>query len=130
MDKITIKKHDKNRVILTETLPYETPLFFSNRNFYFVLPKLKMAPSFIKESFQYKKKTIPFQYRVSKGESSHRYISVPHPASQVNIADLIYDYSDLINHLCSRSNFSIRKPTGIASYYYEGSIIHGLPRLC
>ena len=124
MDKITIKKHDRNRVILTETLPYETPLFFSNRHFYFFLPKLKIAPMFVKYSLQCKEKTIPFQFKVSKGESSHRYISVPHPASQMHIAGLLFDYSDLINHLCSRSNFSIRKPTGVASYYYEGAIIH------
>ncbi|RVU31974.1 RNA-directed DNA polymerase [Rheinheimera riviphila] len=56
----------------------------------------------------------------------YRYISIPHPSSQIAMKDLIFDYSDLITNLCSKSNFSIRKPTGIASYYYQGTILNEL----
>jgi len=41
MDKVVVRKHDRNRVLLTEVLPYETPIFFSNYGFYKVVSKQK-----------------------------------------------------------------------------------------
>ena len=124
MDKITVRKHDKDRVLLTEVLPYETPLFFSNLSFYKNLKTLDKSTRLIKDIFfsVSKNPTVPYQFEISKGDSSSRLISVPHPSHQLKLRDIIFDYSDLITYLCSRSNFSIRKPTGIASYYYEGSL--------
>ncbi len=34
MSKIKIKKNDLNRVLLTELLPFEVPMLFSNDGFY------------------------------------------------------------------------------------------------
>lgn len=46
MDKIIIKKHDTLRTLLTETLPYEVPLIFSNVGFYKFLKKGTKVPIF------------------------------------------------------------------------------------
>ena len=37
MGRIKINKEDKSRVILTELLPYEVPMLFSNEGFYNII---------------------------------------------------------------------------------------------
>jgi len=39
MGKVKIKKDDKYRVLLTEILPYEVPMIFSNEGFYSIVRK-------------------------------------------------------------------------------------------
>jgi len=51
MDKVIIKKNDKYRFLLTDTLPYETPLFFSNIGFYWFLKKNKDMETYFKDIF-------------------------------------------------------------------------------
>lgn len=63
----------------------------------------------------------PFNYLITKNEKSTRKISIPHPIVQYEIGNLIHSNAEYITYLCSKSNFSIRKPTAVASYYYESS---------
>ncbi|SDI02808.1 hypothetical protein SAMN04488062_12055 [Flavobacterium omnivorum] len=37
MGKVKINKEDKTRVLLTELLPYEVPMLFSNEGFYNII---------------------------------------------------------------------------------------------
>ncbi|MEZ8205238.1 antiviral reverse transcriptase Drt3b [Vibrio splendidus] len=121
MDKVTIKKHDKNRFLLTEVLPYETPLFYSNVGFYYLLKNESSLPSNIKDILigDGKDTYTSYDYNIKKGEDGFRKISVPHPAMQYRMCDLIHSNAELVTYLCSKSNYSIRKPTRVASYYYN-----------
>ncbi|VAC50151.1 putative DNA-binding protein [Enterobacter hormaechei] len=122
MDKVIIKKHDTLRTLLTETLPYEVPLIFSNIGFYKFLKKRDKASYFFKDLLvENKSPMIPFNYFITKNEKSTRKISIPHPIVQYEIGNLIHSNAEYITYLCSKSNFSIRKPTAVAAYYYESS---------
>ena len=122
MDKIIIKKHDTLRTLLTETLPYEVPLIFSNVGFYKFLKKRDKSTYFFKDLLVENKSPMsPFNYLITKNEKSTRKISIPHPIVQYEIGNLIHSNAEYITYLCSKSNFSIRKPTAVASYYYESS---------
>lgn len=122
MDKIIIKKHDELRTILTETLPYEVPLTFSNIGFYRFLKKINKSTPFFRELLtENKSPLLPYNYAITKNEKNTRVISIPHPVVQYEIGNLIHSNAEYINYLCSKSNFSIRKPTAVAAYYYESS---------
>jgi hypothetical protein len=121
MDKVLIKKHDKYRFLLTDTLPYETPLFFSNLGYYRFLKKNNDMDSYLRDIFvgDIKIAYQPYNFKIKKGEDKYRIISITHPASQFAVCNLIHNNAELVTYLCSKSNFSIRKPTRVASYFYE-----------
>lgn len=122
MRKVIIKKHDTLRTLLTETLPYEVPLIFSNIGFYKFLKNNKHSFNFFKELLiENKSPLTPYNFLITKNERSTRNISIPHPVVQYEIGNLIHSNAEYITYLCSKSNFSIRKPTAVAAYYYESS---------
>ncbi|CAK1814981.1 DNA-binding protein [Vibrio crassostreae] len=123
MDKILIKKHDKCRFLLTEVLPYETPMFYSNVGFYYLTKSEDTLPVYIKDILinDGNETYIPYDFYISKGEDGFRKVSVPHPATQYKMCNLVHDNAELVTYLCSKSNYSIRKPTRVASYYYESN---------
>lgn len=120
MDKVKIKKHDKHRFILTDTLPYETPLFFSNFGYYKILKKQDPLHSFFTNIFSINKVPLKsYEFNISKNGDGIRKLSIAHPASQLEICNLIHNNAEMVTYLCSKSNFSIRRPTAVASYYFE-----------
>jgi hypothetical protein len=60
--------------------------------------------------------TIPYSFSVSRGGSQFRELSVPHPKSQIETAELYERYKNQILYFTSRSNFSIRYPASVARY--------------
>jgi hypothetical protein len=116
-----IDKRDKKRVLRTEVLPFETPLFFSNEIFYEALAeeKLTAAPELIKNIFLRKDYTVPFSYRIKKNNDSERTISLMHPAAQIEVVNFYEKYDTRITYLCRKSPYSVRAPTAIASSFYE-----------
>ena len=123
---ILVQKNDWNRVLLSETTPAEIPILVSNDGFYlnmksgdFPAPLLSITGVFLTPS-KTKKFSIPFNYKISKDESSLRRLSLPHPRSQLEIVAFYERYHPLIPHYCNRGNFSIRRPHKIASHYYIG----------
>ncbi|MEB0040892.1 antiviral reverse transcriptase Drt3b [Pseudomonas sp. MH10] len=126
----TIKKSDYNRILVTETVPYETPLIFSNDGFYSICKKPQDDNSVLNLLFQRlvlakgRKKffTIPYQYKIRKTILDYRRLSVIHPISQWEMKQFYETYESLICHYCSISNFSIRAPQRTASvFYYKNS---------
>lgn len=119
-----VRKADKFRALLTDVLPYETPIKFSNGGFYknrdsAGLAKLRSeAASPLKENQWF---CIPFTYRIKKTETESRYLSIAHPLIQLEIADFYEKQSGLIISLCSKSSWSLRAPSAVASYYVEKS---------
>ena len=79
MRKIKIQKSDYHRILLTEILPFETPLFFSNFGLYeFYKTGFDHAPDVIQRMFKprdtngalvraNRMRKIPFQYEIKKG---------------------------------------------------------------
>ncbi|KKM98027.1 hypothetical protein LCGC14_1162100 [marine sediment metagenome] len=123
---ILVQKNDWTRVLLSETTPAEIPILVSNDGFYlnmksgdFPAPLLSITGVFLTPS-KTKKFSIPFNYKISKDESSLRRLSLPHPRSQLEIVAFYERYHPLIPHYCNRGNFSIRRPHKIASHYYIG----------
>lgn len=125
MGKVKINKADKNRVLLTEVLPYEVPMIFSNEGFYSIVTSNQHNTIFnrIKELSKVKY-GIPYNFEIGKslgGDS--RTLSVIHPYNQIDFVDLYEKYNSLMLHLCSKSPISLRKISKIASYYYSPNFV-------
>ncbi|PQV54621.1 antiviral reverse transcriptase Drt3b [Paraburkholderia sp. BL21I4N1] len=123
--KINFRKSDFFRVLLTDTLPYEVPLPFSNDGFYTRIRKNsinRLDDEIRKHFFEVESFTIPYNYRIRKDVDSDRSLSVIHPATQRRFCDFYARYDSLIIGLCSRSTFSIRRPKRVASRYFEKSL--------
>jgi Reverse transcriptase (RNA-dependent DNA polymerase) len=121
-----IKKSDYNRVLVTETLPGETPIIFSNEGMYRNLSntnQLHPIQSLIVDKLIYGKGSKPFttplKYKIRKGIDEYRHLFLLHPIAQVQIRDFYKEYEHLILHFCSRSPISIRAPRAVASTFYR-----------
>jgi hypothetical protein len=138
---LKLDKKDYLRALLTETAPSDVPLIFSNEGLYinchraerntnnpigkYVLEIFKqhINPSLnesiaIDERMRKKQKySSPFKYKIIKNENSLRTLSLLHPRTQLNIAELYRDHSPELNYLCSKSKFSIRAPVKVANSF-------------
>lgn len=124
-----VRKSDYDRVLVTETIPYETPIMFSNDGLY---NNIKSGPesdifSFaldrvVKGVGRKEKFTIPYTYKIKKSSSEFRALSVIHPVSQWEMREFYKTYEQLICYFSGRSRFSIRAPKSIAScFFYKNS---------
>ncbi len=126
MSKVKIDKDDKNRVLLTELLPYEVPMLFSNDGFYSLVTngnfnQFREKIKSLRKSGQY---SIPFNFEVRKlilGDT--RTLSIIHPLNQLAFIDFYEKYDSVLLHLCSKSPFSLRKASKVAKYYYTPGLV-------
>lgn len=129
MPKFQVDALDRYRVLLTETLPYDTPLFFSNRALYRLHRRLEKGriqiPKLIERIYfpASQGATQPYEYSIAKSVGSVRVLAIVHPAVQRRFVSFYEDFGDYIAFLCSRSSFSLRAPSRIASAYYERDFI-------
>ncbi len=122
MGRHNVNKNDKSRILLTELLPYEVPILFSNEGLYNYCqekgksnpPKLVTKLLDVKDS-DFK---IPFSYDIKKSTESNRTLSLIHPAIQLKFIPFYQKYDALIIHLCSRSPISLRFPSKVATHFY------------
>lgn len=129
MERIKINKEDKSRVILTELLPYEVPMLFSNEGYYNIIrnDELSYFEAKIKGT-KYKEWdeqfTLPFNYDIKKNIiGDTRTLSVIHPFTQKRYINLFKNYDSLMLHLCSKSPFSLRKINKIAKFYFSPNFV-------
>lgn len=83
-------KFGKETSILTETLPMEIPLIYSNRKLYEYIKNNKddfLQCDIHKESDSIL--TIPFTYLVRKNENEYRRLSLLHPIAQLQVANTL-----------------------------------------
>jgi hypothetical protein len=121
-------KSDFNRVVLTETAPYELPLIISNEGFYKRINKFNEIKSDNNSTYLFKvierlfinrdEPKLPFTYEIIKNSTQSRLLSLLHPASQLRVIEFYKDYSSLILEFCSKSPLSLRYPSNYASSYY------------
>jgi len=122
--RILYKNSDYHRILLTEVLPYELPIFFSNDSFYTRITDgtyAELDHEIQRCFFQIKAYTLPYNYEIIKSDTSARLLSIMHPAIQLRYVPIYRKYDSLILHLCARSSFSIRKPVRVAKHYFEKS---------
>ena len=133
MSKLLRVSKSKYRVVISDVLPYERPVFYSNRFFarflkYYGIeveegmlvarrhgddPGLKDFLEILGGRKGAERRS--FQYLISKdGHREGRRLTVIHPFHQVEMADFYGRYKMLIIDYCMRSNFSIRFPYKVA----------------
>lgn len=127
--KIKIRKKDYNRVLVTETAPYETPIIFSNEGFYGWVRESHPDKSVHKSLLEFLifnippadkiGCTIPFFYKIRKTSVEYRRLGLIHPSAQWKVRKFYETYENFIIYLCGSSPASIRAPQSIASTYYE-----------
>jgi len=118
---------DKYRPLLTDVLPYETTLIFSNEGFHSLIREISSNKQVFEKvnSIIDKIKTdnkfffIPYSFSIIRKDTKRRKLSLPHPLSQLDLCDLYEEYSDYIIYLCTKSNFSLRYPSAISSKFYK-----------
>ncbi|WP_454910740.1 antiviral reverse transcriptase Drt3b [Stutzerimonas chloritidismutans] len=116
---------DYQRILLTETCPYETPVIFDNFGFYKQIQKLHERPEDIQKILisllvdkTEPKFTIPFVYNIRKDLESPRTLSLIHPRSQLHFVEFYQKFDDQIILHCQKSKFSLRAPKKITSKYF------------
>lgn len=131
-------EYSKERVVLSDVLPYETPLIFSNRYFYHYLQKKEHSEKDEKYKSRKNKayaeienilfntclKNQPFRFNINHKENDFRELNIVHPHNQIKIVDFYEKYKYQIIYFCSLSPFSIRKPMSIARFSFYNDILH------
>ncbi|WP_052343191.1 antiviral reverse transcriptase Drt3b [Saccharicrinis fermentans] len=152
--------YKKERVVLSDILPYEVPPYFSNRYFYnflvnkkvclvgdelrfkkdnskiteqiirllFGFDKTKTKKSF--EDYDYYQITdknlitIPFSFRIAHKDDDYRELAVIHPINQLQLVQFYDKYKSNIKDATNKSQFSLRKPSKVASLKYYKDKTH------
>lgn len=117
--KVKILKDDYKRVLLTDILPYEVPILFSNEGFYKIISEDAVLPDVFSVGLKLDSYTIPYTYKIKKGLTSSRSLGIIHPSTQLRICNFYDKYEHLMVHMCTKSPFSLRYPSKIGSYFYE-----------
>jgi hypothetical protein len=131
MKKNRIRRNDYNRVLVTETTPFETPIVFSNDGLYDQIASLDkvghVQSTIIKALVLFEgiskppSSTIPYTYKIKKDSKSYRRLALLHPGSQWKVRLFYEKYEQLIIHYCSISPASIRAPKRVSSSFYSKS---------
>jgi hypothetical protein len=146
-------KYKKERVVLSDVLPFEVPITFSNRHFYDFLIKNKIELSdnkikwekneitlntIIKLLFGLRDETIttneieikkclitiPFNYKISHKENDFRELTIIHPINQLVLIEFYEVNKQLLLHYCSLSPFSIRRAEKVAKFIFHKDKTH------
>lgn len=132
--RVRVRRSDALRSIVTETLPTETPIIFSNDGFY--LRAIKNASTSVGLAEELFSKLVkqsgddiwsePYSYKIKKNHLSYRSLSVLHPVSQWRMAEFYELNYSLIVHYTTRSSCTLRAPKGVAASYYINSGVSDL----
>jgi hypothetical protein len=126
-----IKRSDYNRILITETLPFETPIIFSNDGLYSKINNIDAEDGFHRTFIKAlifgegltkpPNSTIPYHYKIRKNSTEFRRLALLHPMSQWQVKCFYEKYEKLILYYCSLSPASIRAPNSVASSFYNKS---------
>jgi hypothetical protein len=127
---IPVNKQDYFRVLITETIPYETPVIFSNDGFYLRSkeagsnndPVFKLIFShLVRGENASKDYTIPYLYKIRKTSLEYRRLALVHPAAQWRMMKFYARYEKLITYFCENSAVSLRAPHRVAGSFFQRS---------
>lgn len=126
---VKINRRDFARVLITETLPYETPIIFSNDGLYDQVKAIGTLDP-IHEAFlkflligteKVPRATVPLAYKIRKNSREFRRLFLLHPRAQWRMKEFYEKYEALILYHCSASPASIRAPHKVAGSFYKKS---------
>ena len=142
-------KYTKERAIISDVLPYEVPITFSNRYLYrfLVNNELEFKNNTIKYKTNFKDdyfdafkiilkilfstnisdpntRKIPFTYKIGHKEKDFRELALVHPINQLELIEFYEQYKESIIYSCSISNYSIRKPDNVAKFTFFNDKLH------
>lgn len=106
---------NKDFFLITDTLPYELPLIYSNKNLQDYLQdhdtkKIKV------EDITHLTQSVPLHYFIMKNSGSKRLMSLVHPLAQIQMNAFKDIFSqELIEYCNNHAIYSIRYPSGINS---------------
>lgn len=115
----------KHRSLLTETLPFEVPLIFSNEGLHASLSvdpaNGDIAKLLAKLRGKPKSYSKPYSYEISKSETRTTTLGIIHPQWQMEISNFYERHAGSLLNFCSDDSFSLRRPADIASPFTEKS---------
>ena len=117
--KYKVDLNDKYRVLMTELLPYELPLWFSNEILY---TRLNAKETFLRDilpSGVKLKNYVPLDYKIQRTGGSARVLSIMHPLIQKEFCDFYEKYQDLMLYYCNRSKNSLRFPIKVVRSFLK-----------
>ncbi|WP_424976730.1 antiviral reverse transcriptase Drt3b [Mameliella sp.] len=114
------------RAVLTETLPFELPLGFTNENLFLSELRLDQMTDIQKHYLNRLRRphhnyTKPYLYSINRSRRSRNTLAIIHPAVQLRIANFYSEFEQTIIQSCSRSTFSIRYPYESLRIYSKDS---------
>lgn len=115
---------NKYRTLLSEVLPYETPLFFDNIGFYSHLVTGRINEDDLYELFKLtiNDYSVPFNYKVQRNaRKGSRVLSIIHPISQLSVVNFYQKYDLSLLQATNDSPFSLRYIHAVAKLYYDTS---------
>jgi hypothetical protein len=118
---VKVNKKDKLRTLLTDVLPYELPLWYTNYQMHTAFTeKLEYYETISGlRSNSRADDLIAHDYKVFRGETkAPRNLSIVHPFAQIRVCDFYRDYDDLIEYYCGKSKKSLRYPYKKATKFY------------
>lgn len=123
-----LRRGDFMRAVVTDTLPEEVPIIFSNDGFYvntngsraLGVNEADFVEALLADDRPY---TIPYRYRVVKDQSSTRGLSLVHPSSQKKVALFYQKYDALICYYAKKSGLSLRTPYKVGSTYFMRGLV-------
>jgi hypothetical protein len=128
---INIDRRDYDRVLITETLPYETPIIFSGDGVYSRLKNLEKTSQIHQQIVDVlirgnggkkdSRGSVPLHYKVRKNSAEFRRLSLIHPRAQWRIRKFYERYESLLLYYCSLSPASIRAPERVAGSFFKKS---------
>lgn len=125
------------RILLSEVLPFELPLFLNNEGFYKMADRVRLF--WDGNRLKYKRQILnsstkewadawinllngtgsekkSFNYFINKGDNKGRELVFIHPYMQLKMMKFYQTYDSLILNFCSQSSFSLRYPDKRACY--------------
>lgn len=113
-----LKKSLTYRAILTDTLPYEVPVIFSNDRLHAGLsahPPQVIAALLERIAQRDPAYSIPYNYGIIKNRDRRTVLSIVHPLMQRQMAKFYELHAMGMLAHCSRGDFSLRRPVALAS---------------
>ncbi len=105
----------RRRALLTETLPYEVPIVFSNEMLFVSEVRQEKLSQSLKTALgkirpEIGKYTKPLNYKIRKGGNSLNTLSIVHPLHQLKMADFVFLHEQTLINECGKSPNTLRAP--------------------
>lgn len=122
------KQRAKTRAILTDTLPYEVPVIFSNDRRYAAIIGTHKPENIRRDEIVRRivgcsdTTTKPYSYSIVKDGKRFTTLGVIHPGTQLRIAAFYDTFSQAMLIACQNSGFSLRHPQAETPLFSEAEL--------